>query len=513
MAAERFVKIRFVGESKSVVKAAAAAERAARAAASEFEKVAIVADKASEKVRKSWDDKIAGGLAKVTSKLPGILGSAIGGLPPQGQALALVIVGGLAAALAPAIGAAISSAVLLAVGGGVLAAGIAAVAKTPRVTAAFEKLKDSMFDRDTKKIEDKIQQAQERFEKARALGSQKGMDSARYDIEKAKRELEKALSFNKLNKSFKDLFEPFIEPLVRAAKTFTGAFDNAKPAIDRMAKALAPVIDKLAPALAEFLARALPGIETAVRASVPLFNILAEKLPLIGESITRFFESISENGGDTNLFFSDLLDVVAGLIIVFGQVISKLASWYSNVRMFLRNAQDQFVIFKAFVIEQFANILRAANAAMGWMPGLGPKLRAASKQFEKFRAEANSELQKIRDRDVRVRVSSNVLSVAAQIGRTLQGLGAISGNTPRRASGGWAQKGQTFLAGENGPELITASRRMYVNSAGATAGMSSTPEVHVYIGDRELTEMIDVRVDTSNRDLRRRAGMRAGAYA
>jgi hypothetical protein len=82
-------------------------------------------------------EKIAGkaveGFAKFGAGLPGVLGEAVGKLPPQGQAIAGVLAAGLAVSLAPILAAAISSAVLLAVGGGVLVAGIAAAMQNPKI--------------------------------------------------------------------------------------------------------------------------------------------------------------------------------------------------------------------------------------------------------------------------------------------------------------------------------------------------------------------------------------------
>lgn len=84
-------------------------------------------------------------------------------------------------------------------------------------------------------------------------------------------------------------------------------------------------------------------------------------------------------------------------------------------------------------------------------------------------------------------------------------------NLPRLASGGWAQPGKTYTVNERGPELLTMGReRGFVQNASNTADMlGGTPEVHVYIGDRELTDMIDVQIVSSDRSKRRRAGARA----
>lgn len=88
-------------------------------------------------------------------------------------------------------------------------------------------------------------------------------------------------------------------------------------------------------------------------------------------------------------------------------------------------------------------------------------------------------------------------------------------NIPRLASGGWMQPGRTYLTGENGPELLTSSRRAFVNNAGDTAAAGGEPPVvQVFIGERELTDIVDVRVTHNNRQMRRTAGARlAGATA
>lgn len=88
-------------------------------------------------------------------------------------------------------------------------------------------------------------------------------------------------------------------------------------------------------------------------------------------------------------------------------------------------------------------------------------------------------------------------------------------NIPRLASGGWMQPGRTYLTGENGPELLTSSRRAFVNNAGDTAAAGGeAPTVQVFIGERELTDIVDVRVTHNNRQMRRAAGARlAGATA
>lgn len=223
----------------------------------------------------SLGDKVTSGLADAAAKLPGILGSAASSIPPQGQVIALALVGGLAAALAPMIGAALSAAVLLAVGGGVLAAGILSAVQDPKVKKAFGKL----------------------GEQAKGI--------------------------------FKDFGEPFRQPLIRAAGLFSSLLADLKPQINQLGVIIAPLIDQLAPALAGFLKAAMPGIKDAVTAAVPLFQVLAEKLPGIGSAISDFFSSIADNGPSTAQFFGDMLVAIANIIRVVGKVIGWLVRMYA----------------------------------------------------------------------------------------------------------------------------------------------------------------------------------------
>jgi len=461
-------------------------------------------------------EKIGGalttGLGKIGTILPGALGDAVGNLPPMGQAIAGVLVAGLAVSLAPMIGAAISGAVMLAVGGGVLAGGIALVAKNAQVKSAFSKLKDSLFDQDTSTIEDKIKKAQERYAKAAALGSASGMKSAKYDIEKAKTELDKALVFNTLNRSLRDLAQPLVAPLVRAAKTFSQVISDLKPDIGQLFKTVAPIIDKLAPALGDFFKSMMPGIMNAVKGSVPIFNTLADKLPLIGSSLSDFFNSISENGDDTKQFWSDLLTAVAGLIISLGKIISFLTRFYSAWRNAMGNA-IRFVQSLAMVaLEAFGTILHAAAEAWGWIPGLGPKLRAADARFAAFRDGVNRKLAGIHDKTVKIRILQVFTTVghavtdAAALIASRMATGGIKGAASGATSSGWT------WVGENGPELAKLPPGTAVRSAGDSrrmAGQGGATHAIVHFegsGDAAMDALLRLLLSKVRIEIRERFG-------
>lgn len=435
MAGQRTVKIKFVGDSRDLDRAAGSAERSLGKFRTMIGKAVSYFEKAGQTGAELFSSAFEGGLKS----------------PVVGPAIATALVVAIAAAL-PTIGAGITAAVLGAVGGGVLAAGIKSAASDPRVKTAFG-----------------------------------------------------ALS-KEAKSAFKDLGVPFVEPLIRAAKTFSKTIkETIGPAVQRMGKIIAPVIDKLAPALDQFFKFAMPGIEKAVKASVPLFETLAEKLPVIGFAISDFFSSISENGDDANLFFGDMLDLVIGLIGVLGEVIAWLANLYGKIRSTLLSASDRFVEFKVKVIGILGGLLNAAVAALGWIPGIGPKLKTAQKAFQKFQQEANNELNKIHDRNIRINVWSNVGSVVANVASRLAALPGISGH---KALGGPVAAGRSYLVGERGPEILTmGSGSGNITPNNQLGGGPEVLELHLDLGEG-IQRVIQINLKNHDRGLKRRATAR-----
>ncbi|WP_153030671.1 hypothetical protein [Amycolatopsis sp. YIM 10] len=84
---------------------------------------------------------------------------------------------------------------------------------------------------------------------------------------------------------------------------------------------------------------------------------------------------------------------------------------------------------------------------------------------------------------------------------------------PMLAKGGTAIGGRSYLVGEKGPELFTPGSTGRVTNADTTAeaiGASSAPPIiHVYIGDTELTDIVDIRIEENTLEAAR--SIRAGA--
>lgn len=145
------------------------------------------------------------------------------------------------------------------------------------------------------------------------------------------------------------------------------------------------------------------------------------------------------------------------------------------------------------------------NRLVSYIGGLPGRIsRAASGLFDGIRNAFRNAINWIIDRWNGL--SFSLPSINTPFGK-IGGTTLSTPNIGRLASGGWAQPYATYTVNERGQELLTmGSRRGYVHSAGDTAAMTQPPEIHVYIGDRELTDMVDVRIEESNRQLRRSAG-------
>jgi len=155
-----------------------------------------------------------------------------------------------------------------------------------------------------------------------------------------------------------------------------------------------------------------------------------------------------------------LAAVIVGLGVAFYTAWQKSETFREIVVGVLRTVVDKFLAAGEW-------IAKAAATAFGWVPGLGPKLRQAARDIEKFRDEANLAINGIlKEKDVTIKFKAEyagpprpVLSAAGLpaagppmpvqstklVGPPLPTKGMAAGGLVRR--GGWA------WTGEAGPEL------------------------------------------------------------
>lgn len=116
------------------------------------------------------------------------------------------------------------------------------------------------------------------------------------------------------------------------------------------------------------------------------------------------------------------------------------------------------------VLTIFGNMLKSADEAFGWIPGIGPKLDNAVKQFDQFQANVNANLDKIKhDIPLNIDVKLNSPIAAPVIA------GAFSvGSHKMYADGGWVTGG---APGDPIPAIVHAGE--FVLSRDMIAAMRS----------------------------------------
>lgn len=301
-----------------------------------------------------------------------------------------------------------------------------------------------------------------------------------------------------LKKQYNDLLaafgRPFRAPLADFLEKLSGFLGSrqVKDIGKMLADTFAPVAGDLGTGLIGMLQNALPGIADAAKAAAPLFETLAKHLPDIGQRLGDFFRDLSESGPDAVQFFSDFLTIIEKTIGLLGKLISGMARLYTTVRRVVTNAiaawhdftdatgraldgaKEVFLRFALWLMDHvFAQILIGASEALGWIPGIGPKLKAAEGKFNQFRKNVNNELSKIHDKNVTIRirqvfttVGQIIGDVASQIAGRASG-GVIGGAASGRVAGG------LMWVGERGPELAQLPGGSRVWSHGDSARMAN----------------------------------------
>lgn len=159
--------------------------------------------------------------------------------------------------------------------------------------------------------------------------------------------------------------------------------------------------------------------------------------------------------------------VLSALGALAGGVLLALVDYFRNVADTMTIVGKGFKMMWDIASAVFGAILGAAQIAFGWLPGIGPKLDKAVKDFESFRDRVNGALDGIDDEEINVTVRYREKGRALGISNDFQsGIGG-------RAHGGPVQAGRPYIVGEDGPELITPNRSGHVWTAAQTASMLS----------------------------------------
>lgn len=238
------------------------------------------------------------------------------------------------------------------------------------------------------------------------------------------------------------------------------------PAVERGARKIADGFEVVWTWAGPKLKSALDDLRKAWEDNKDSIAKLEPFLELIGKVLGAvLFESIMA-----------AINGITGLIAVLGF----LGESFSKAEKFVIN-------FTIAIITRLGQIIDAAAAAFGWIPGIGPKIKAAQAAFHKATDGILADLKAqkaVAASGINVAIRVTGLGVLAAAGKAISNLVNAAGHTVvsvglgHRATGGIA--GGLVEVGEHGRELVRLPQGSMVYPAANAAQMSGSGGGGVY---------------------------------
>jgi hypothetical protein len=257
-----------------------------------------------------------------------------------------------------------------------------------------------------------------------------------------------AQNVNMINKVFAStgrIINALADPLVRFLEAMSNSVVAALPFVERLGAAFGRFLDKFARFINE-------GIESGAfdKFIEDAFTITKELLQL-GKALFGFlgtlFAGTEESGHDLIKSLTDLTNKLNDFLnsaegqrtlreLVF--LVKLFASSLEALLLLFISSQQVFSQFIDFLhligvavtelaINHFGMLIHAAAAAFGWIPGLGPKLRQASDDFDSWAEDILRQINKINGKTITITLKTVASAVA---------VGALGGAVPHLAEGG-----------------------------------------------------------------------------
>lgn len=150
------------------------------------------------------------------------------------------------------------------------------------------------------------------------------------------------------------------EPFMNALKDIEKEFPKLETPMKKMFDAAAPLLKPVEKGFMEMLKNMLPGITEALINAKPAFDALGKNMPLIGTAIGYFFTTISENKDDLQFFVTDGVQILAGLIMLLGDVIAWLLHAYHEMSNFATGVHTGLMAVNAVILGWY-------NKTIGWV--------------------------------------------------------------------------------------------------------------------------------------------------
>jgi hypothetical protein len=243
-----------------------------------------------DRASKGWGQRFKGAMSSIAKESGELVSDGVSrGVKDAGEQASKnpYLAAGIAAGIAlgtPAIGGAITAAI----GGGALAGGILLASRDPQVAGAWEEFGKSATDKLT------------------------------------------------------GAANVFVEPLIRGSEKFGDTLDQLLPDIKNDFAIVAPVVDHIVDGISALATNAMPGVNSAIRTSVPILEDLAAEAGKFGSSISQALDSISRGGAGGKEALLDIIHQIEGLIVVTGTAIEYTERWYESEKALAHFATGDF---------------------------------------------------------------------------------------------------------------------------------------------------------------------------
>lgn len=212
-----------------------------------------------------------------------------------------------------------------------------------------------------------------------------------------------AVAAEKMKAHFKEVGEPLIPVLHRAVH-------RLEDMADRIAPKFKKAMEEAAPATEQFLNKILDGLESFGGAAFqPIMDAWKVFAPVFGEEWDEFMRELGQSFGDmADLVKEHPTEIAAALQIVFEAlelIIDTVTffgqAWVTAMQrgidtvVFIQKTWADFVIG---VVNGMGTILDAAVWGLGWIPGIGPKLKEAQGAFQEWKGQVVSHFEGVKDK-------------------------------------------------------------------------------------------------------------------
>lgn len=247
------------------------------------------------------------------------------------------------------------------------------------------------------------------------------------------------------------LLDDVIPGVQRAAEFVRTRFGPAFSAIGDFVARVIPPLREFGGRVLGALAKGWANFRAEIQDNGPFLRVIGDNLARIGEfMLDKVLPAVGA--------FASVTIPTAGKVL--GKFIGLLQATAEATLLIAEYGTKAFRIFLQSAMTTFDGIVSAAAKGLGWMPGIGDKVKAANAAFDRFRNNTLNRLDEIAAgaRSLRLLLSApvtlpvNIRTTGAQGAHQLKLLGDSYGGA--RAMGGPVDPAHYYKVGERGPEYF-----------------------------------------------------------